>query len=435
VQTVLIGLNGRVGARHGLPFPVWARSTFGVYGANVPALVRAAIAIGWFGIQSYLAATAINLIVATIVPGWEALDGASFLGMPANLWGVVVVYWALNFVVVRKGMVTVRRFASWAGPGIFAVLGVLLVWLVLHADGTGSLFHQESTRYPTTREFLLGGFVPAVSLYIAGSWAAMVLNIADLTRFARSNRQQFWGTMIGLPIGSLVYFGMAAVIVSCVEQLYGQVLWNPTDVLAVVGNPLLSVVGAALLAIATISVNIPANIVSPAYDLTNLFPRWLTFRSAAYISIALGFAYMPWKLMEEPQRLYSVLHDVGAVIGPLTGIMMADYFLIRGQRLDSAQLFSTAGRYRYWVGFNPAALAVLAMSVVLVFSSQLAPGLRDVFEHAWLAGLVIGFLGYAGVAAVARRGSGAVARGLDESAVVDRDPSVESSAVLAALSG
>jgi NCS1 family nucleobase:cation symporter-1 len=294
-------------------------------------------------------------------------------------------------------------------------MAALLVWVVIRAGGAGSLLHQHSARYPTTGGFLAHGFVPAVSLYVAGSWAAMVLNIPDLTRFARSNRQQFWGTMIGLPAASLVYFGMAAVIVSCVEGLYGEAMWNPTDVLAAVGHPALSILGATLLAIATISVNIPANIVSPAYDLTNLLPRWLSFRAAAYVSIVLGFAYMPWRLMKDPETLFSILHNVGAVIGPLTGIMLADYVLLRRQRLDCAQLFSTTGRYRYWAGFNPIALAVLALTLVLLFSAEASSALYWAYEHAWLVGVSVGFVGYSLAAAIALRGSGPIARGLSAS--------------------
>lgn len=412
VQTVLIGLNGRVGARYGLPFAVWARSAFGVYGANVAALARGAVAVGWFGIQSYLAATAINLLVATVVPGWERVGHGSFLGMAPGLWAVVVGYWLLNFVVVRNGMGTIRRFESWAGPAIFVVMAVLVVWVVARAGAAGPLLHQHASRYPTTSDFLTHGFVPAVSLYVAGSWAAMVLNIPDLTRFARSNRQQFWGTMIGLPAASFVYFGMAAVIVSSVQQLYGETLWNPIDVLAMIGNPALSIVGAALLAIATLSVNIPANIVSPAYDLTNLMPRLLTFRTAAYVSILLGFLIMPWQLMSSPETLYSILHNIGVVIGPITGIMLADYFLVRRQRLDCAQLFSTEGRYRYRAGFNPVALTVLVLDFALLLGAEASSSLHPVYEHAWLVGVSIGFIAYAAAAGLARRGTGPVARGL-----------------------
>jgi NCS1 family nucleobase:cation symporter-1 len=412
VQTALIGLNGRVGAHYGLPFAVWARSAFGVYGANVAALARGAVAVGWFGVQSYLAATAINLLITTVVPGWGRVGHSSFLGMAPSLWAVVVGYWLLNFVVVRNGMGTIRRFESWAGPAIFVVMAILLVWVVVRAGGAGSLLHQHAARYPTTSDFLAHGFVPAVSLYIAGSWAAMVLNIPDLTRFARSNRQQFWGTMIGLPAASLVYFGMAAVIVSAVQRLYGQTLWNPTDVLATIGNPALSIVGATLLAIATISVNIPANIVSPAYDLTNLLPRLLTFRTAAYLSIVLGFLAMPWQLLSSPETLYSVLHNIGVVIGPITGIMLADYFVIRRQRMDVAQLFSSMGRYRYRAGYNPVALTVLALVVALLLAAEASSRLHDVYEHAWLVGVSTAFIGYTAAAGLARRGSGPVALGL-----------------------
>lgn len=412
IQTVFIGLNGRVGARFGLPFAVWARSAFGVYGANIAALLRGLVAIGWFGIQSYLAATAINLLLSTVVPGWSALGHGGFLGMPANLWITMVVYWALNFLVLRHGMRTVRHFASWAGPAIFVVMAILLIVVVTNAHGLGTLISQPSLKYPTFGSFMGKAFFPAVSLYIAGSWASMVLNIPDLTRFAHSNRGQFWGTMIGLPAASLLYFGMAAIIVSAVKEIYGKVYWNPTDVIGAVGNPWLSVFGAALLAVATISVNIPSNIVSPAYDITNLLPKFMTFRRAAYISIIVGFVYMPWKLMENPATLYGVLDNIGVVLGPITGIMIADFYVMRRRRLDVPALFRANGRYRYWSGFNPLSLGTLVLVCAFLFTGESVSAIGWAYEYAWPAGVGFGFAVYYLASWLSRRGDGRIAVGL-----------------------
>lgn len=400
IMTAVIGLNGWVGARYGIPFAVWVRSTFGVYGANIAAMVRALIAIGWFGVQSYLAATAVNLLFTTVIPGWKGLDG-TWLSMPTNLWITMIVYWVFNFLVLRKGMHSVRRFESWAGPAVFVVMAALVVWALTTAHGGGVLLNQPS-KYQSVGDFLAGGFFPALALYIAGSWASMVLNISDLTRFARSNRGQFWGTMIGLPAASLVYFGMAAIIVSATEEIFGKAYWNPTDVIAAVGNPTFKVIGALLLALATISVNIPANVVPPAYDLTNLVPRFITFKRGAAIAMIAAFVYMPWKLMANPATLYSILNNLGVLLGPITGIVIADFFVVRKRRLDVAALYRTHGRYRATGGFNITGLAVLAAVSGLLFLAEFYPPMKPLYDYAWFVGVGFGFVVHVIVARAAR---------------------------------
>ncbi|NDZ78684.1 NCS1 family nucleobase:cation symporter-1 [Streptomyces sp. SID10853] len=419
VQTFVIGLNGRIGARFGIPFAVWARSAFGTFGSNIVALLRAVTAIGWFGVQSYLAATACNLLLDNVVPGWGSLGRTGWLGMPANLWITMVIYWAFNFLIVRHGMDAVRRFETWAGPMVFVVMAVLLIWAVSRAGGTGTLLTAPSAH--STHWFWTVAFGPAVATYIAGSWSTTVLNIPDLTRFARSNRGQFWGTMVGLPIASLLYFSMAAVIVSTVKELYGKTYWNPTDVLGAFGNPVLSAVGALLLATATISVNIPANVISPAYDLTNLLPGMLTFRRGAYISIAAGFVCMPWKLMASSQTLFSVLDNLGAVLGPVTGILLADFLVLRRRTLDVPALYRRSGRYRAWAGFNPVGLGVLAAVVAFLFTAQAVAPLHWVFTYAWFTGVALGFLLHLAVGLACRTAGGPLAAALTPAGTTGAD--------------
>ncbi len=392
IQTLLIGINGRVGARYGIPFPVWARSAFGIYGANIPALIRGLVAIGWFGVQSFLGATAINVLLSAAVGSWKDLGHTSVLGAPLNLFIAMVIYWAINLLVINHGMETVRRFESWAGPMIFVVMVVLVIWAVSSAHGFGPMFAMHSKF--STGVFLTEKFVPMVALYISGSWATMVLNIPDLTRFARSNRGQFWGTMIGLPVATFVFYAMAGVIVSATEAIYGKVIWNPSDILMAIGIPALTIIGAILLGIATISVNIPANIVSPAYDLTNLFAKHLSFKKSAVIAIAISFVYMPWRLMQNPTVLYGLLGNIGAVLGPVTGIIMADYLVIRQQRIDVHELYREFGRYRSKGGFNLVALITLAVVSGIIFLGEFDKSVGWLYNYSWFIGLIVGFFGY-----------------------------------------
>ncbi|KAF0964732.1 cytosine permease [Rhodococcus sp. T7] len=181
--------------------------------------------------------------------------------------------------------------------------------------------------------------LPGIALFISASWATMVLNLPDITRYARSNRAQMTGLFYGLPLATLVFYAMAAIVVSGTRAATGELIWNPADVLVAINNPVVSIIGAISIAVATMSVNLAANIISPAFDFTNLFPKFLTFKRAAVLSIIAGFAFMPWKLMENPDTLFSVLNNVGAVIGPATGILIADYYIVRRGRLDIPALY------------------------------------------------------------------------------------------------
>lgn len=385
VQTLLMSLTGRVGARHGIPFAVWARTAFGQKGANFPAVLRGLIAVGWFGVQSYLGATAVNLMVATVVPAWKGLTNPVILGAPTNLFISMVLYWAVSFIALRDGIDTIRRFQQWAGPLVFLVLIPPFIWAIVQAGGLGPIFSGPST-YAGTPDFLIHGLMPGVALFISGSWATMVLNYPDLTRFARSNRKQFKGTLIGLPLGSLVFYGMSAVIVSGTQVASGKTLWNPSDILAEIGNPVLSFVGALVIALATMSTNVAANLVSPAYDFTNALPKVLTFKRAGAIAIILGFVYMPWLIMDTP-AFTAIMNNIGAIAGPATGILLADYYLIRRERIDVRSLYTPGLRYRSVNWWNVAAL-VIATTVLI--SGQFIPGLMFLYEYAPLLGIVMG---------------------------------------------
>ncbi len=393
IMTILIGLNGRVGSRHGIPFAVWSRSAFGVFGANIPAVTRGFVAIGWFSVQSYLGSTAINVLFEVTIPYWKEVGSTSLLGAPTNLMIAMIIYWMINIFVVKKGMDAVRRFENWAGPMVFIVLAFLLVWVIKGAGGLGPILHTPS-KFKNMNEFILVSFIPMIALYISGSWATMVLNISDITRFARSNKEQFWGTMIGMPLASFVFYFMSAVIVSCGAAIFGKTLWNPADILLEINNPILSICGAILLAIATISVNIPANIVSPAYDLANLLPRVFNFKRGAIFSIILSFMFMPWIFMKNPEAFYGIINNAGALIGPATGIIMADFFIIRKQKLDVLEMFKVNGAYRYVKGFSPIALGVLFLSTVTIFVGEFVPHVEWLYKYAWFVGLALGFVFY-----------------------------------------
>ncbi|QBJ96050.1 allantoin permease [Rhodococcus sp. ABRD24] len=403
IQMGLMGLTGRVGSRYGIPFAVWARSTFGVLGANIPAALRGVVAIGWFGVQSYLGATAINVLLETSFSAWR--DWNTVVGGVAmNLWVSMIIYWALNLLLIRHGMETIRRFEGWAGPLIFVVMVPLVVWSFMQMDGLGPIFDQGS-QFGSSSDFLLHGLLPGVALFISASWATMVLNLPDITRYAKSNRAQVTGLFYGLPLATLVFYAMAAIVVSGTQAATGELLWNPADVLVAIDNPWVSIIGAICIAVATMSVNLAANIISPAFDFTNLFPKFLNFKRAAVLSILAGFAFMPWKLMESPDTLFSVLNNVGAVIGPATGILIADYYLVRRGRLDVPALYRRGSQYEGYRGYNWWTLGVLIAMSVFCILGQWIPAIGWAYEYAAVLGVVLGFAGYFAILPLARRSS------------------------------
>lgn len=398
VQTLLMSLTGRVGAKHGLPFAVWARTAFGQKGANLPAVLRGLIAVGWFGVQSYLGSTAVNLMISTVIPPFKDLTQPVILGAPLNLLISMVLFWGASFLCLRDGIESIRRLQQWAGPLVFIALIPPFIWAVVSAGGFGPIFSGPS-RFESMGAFLLMGLLPGVALFISGSWATMVLNYPDLTRFAQSNRKQFMGTLLGLPLGSLVFYGMSAVIVSGTQVVTGKTLWNPADILAEINNPIMSFVGAGVIAIATMSTNVAANLVSPAYDFTNALPKIFTFKRAGAFAIIAGFAYMPWLIMDSP-AFTTIMNYIGAIAGPATGILLADYYLIRRQRIDIDALYTPGQRYHAYNWWNIGAL-VIATTFIIV--SQMIPGLGFFYAYAPLLGILLGMALCLAFAPLARR--------------------------------
>jgi NCS1 family nucleobase:cation symporter-1 len=404
IQLGLLTITGRVGARHGITFAVWSRSAFGVYGANVPALIRGAVAIAWGGVQIFLGATALNALLGAVFTNWTNLHDNVAFGVGADLWIAMIAFWLIHYLVFRHGMETIRRFETWAGPLVILVMVPLTIWAIAKAGGIGPVFDAKS-KFDGAGAFIFGagGLLAAVAVYISGSWSTMVLNYPDLTRFARSNREQSLGTLIGLPVASVFFYGMATIVVSCTQEITGKALWNPADILVVTGNRPLIAIGAILLIIATLSVNVAANLVSPAYDITNLAPRIFTFRRAGYLAITLAFVYMPWKLMEDADTLFKVLNNVGAFLGPATGILLVDYLAVRRQRLDVDDLYRLNGRYHGYKGFNIPALAVLVVATVIVLVGEFADSVAWLYTYSWFTGLALGAILYSLTVLVVKR--------------------------------
>ena len=382
IVLVPILLNAHPGTRYGIPFPVLVRASFGTLGANVPALLRAIVACGWFGIQTYIGGEAVKTFLVALWPAFGELGGgASLLGLSVPSALTFFVFWALNIFIIYRGMNAVRVFENWAAPLVLVMAMALLVWVVRRAGGLGPMLETPS-RFSTLADFW-PVFVPSLTGMV-GFWATLSLNIPDFTRFGKGQREQIVGQALGLPTTMVAFSAIGVVITSACQSILRGVdpakLWDPVFVLsqltsgvALPGHtaPLIAsdstraivaLVSLFGVGVATVSVNIAANVVSPANDFANLAPRLISFKTGGLITGILGIAMMPWKLLASADAyIFNWLIGYSALLGPIAGIMIADYWLLRRTELDVADLYRLQGRYGRinWVAIVALVVGVL----------------------------------------------------------------------------
>ncbi|MFZ5446477.1 MAG: NCS1 family nucleobase:cation symporter-1 [Myxococcota bacterium] len=432
IVLVPILLNAHPGTKYGIPFPVLARASFGTKGANVPAVLRAIVACGWFGIQTFIGGEAVKTFVEALWPGYAHLGGgASFLGLSLPSALTFLAFWALNIVIILKGMNAVKVFENWAAPLVLVMAAVLLVWAVGRAGGVGPMLEQPS-RFATFGEFWKV-FVPSLTGMV-GFWATLSLNIPDFTRFGRGQREQMLGQTLGLPTTMLAFSAMGVVITSAAQAILKNVdvskLWDPVFILAQLTSatppagldaPLLASAGTRLVVavisllgvgIATISVNIAANVVSPANDFANLAPRLISFKTGGVITGVLGILMLPWRFLASADTyIFNWLIGYSALLGPIAGIMIVDYWVLRRRELDVADLYRPHGRY---AGFNVMALVALGVGVLpnvpgFLKSAGFLTGEKNFFDelyvYAWFVGVALAGAVYFGLMRALRPGA------------------------------
>lgn len=371
-------VNSIAGAKYGVPFPVLLRASFGYNGVQIPVIIRGFVAIFWFAVQTYLGSLAVGLILGTFIPGWSSLD-FSILGMGLNGWISFLVFWALHAYVILHGMERIKFFELWAGPLVIVMGLALVVWAVGVAGGVAPLFSQPSTLSPAE-------FWPLFAISVTGLisvWSTLVLNIPDFTRFSRSQKDQLVGQAIGLPMTTIIFSVMSIAITAGSTIAFGRPISAPDQLLLAFNNPVVLLIGAITILIATLSVNVAANIVSPAYDLVNLFPRRLNFVRAGIISIFIGFLFVPWLWMDQPDAIFRVLGYIGGALGPVAGIMIADFYLVRRRNYDIGSFYTKTGDYEYQNGWNPKALIATALGVLVAFIGLVVPALSILLSYSW----------------------------------------------------
>jgi NCS1 family nucleobase:cation symporter-1 len=377
-------LNAHAGTRYGIPFPVFARASFGVLGANVPAILRALVACGWFGIQTWIGGEAINAMLIALAPGWQ-----HFQFGPAICFGF---FWLLNVLVILRGIETIRFLQGVSAPFLLLIGLALLLWAKGKAGGFGPMLAAPS-KFHSFAEFFRF-FVPSLT-GVVGFWATVSLNIPDFTRYARSQRDQMVGQALGLPATMTFYSFIGIAVTSATLIIFGEALWDPVAVLSRLGHPWAVVLAMIALLMATLNVNVAANVVSPANDFSNLSPRRISFRTGGLITCVMGIVMQPWKLMSSyGNYIFGWLVGYSGFLGPIAGVLICDYFVIRQKNLSTQDLYQRGGLYEYSSGVNWQAIASLAAGAGVAFVGLFVPALRVLYNYAWFVGFAVSFFAY-----------------------------------------
>jgi len=396
-------LNAHAGTKYGIPFPVYCRASFGILGANIPALLRALVACGWFGIQAWIGGWAIFTILAQFFPSWKTLSDTP-LGINVAELGCFLFFWSINILVIYKGIESIRILLNIKAP-LLLVLGLCLLWWAYNrAGGFGAMLDQPSqfeAGQPKAGQFW-AFFVPALTANV-GFWATLSLNIPDFTRYAYSQRDQVVGQAVGLPTTMGLYSFIGVAVTSAAFVIYGEdpTLWDPVVLLSRFENKAVLVLAMFALCLATLATNIAANVVSPANDFAHVWPKKINFRVGGYITGAIGIIMMPWKLVEDPTGyIFKWLVAYSSLLGAVGGVLIADYFVLRRARLDLRGLYEKSGPYWFTGGFNFLAVVALGLGIApcipgfigTVTTIKVPQIWLDLYHYAWFISFGISFL-------------------------------------------
>ena len=397
-------LNAHAGTKYGISFPVLCRASFGVKGANVPAILRALVACGWFGIQTWIGGLALNTLLTAAFPAWGAV--------PGNVAVSFAVFWLVQVWVILKGLEGIKRLEGAAAPLLLAGGALLLVWAVRSGGGLGNVL-DESVRLQSGSTPFWQLFPAAVTANV-GYWATLSLNIPDFTRYARSQRSQALGQALGLPASMTAVAFIGVAVTSATLVVFGEAIWDPVALIARIGSTPTIILGALLVVLAQLTTNMAANVVSPANDFSSLAPRRISYVTGGLITAVIGILMMPWKLYADAAAyIFTWLIGYSSLMGAIGGILIADYWALRGRQLSTADLFKLDGKYSYKGGVNRRAIAVLIVSVLPVIPGFLraatTPGgqvanpnvLDTVYTYAWFVTFGLSFILYM---IVSRRG-------------------------------
>ena len=390
-------LNAHAGTKYGVSFPVLCRASFGVRGANVPAILRALVACGWFGIQTWIGGVALNTLLVAAWPGWASVSG--------NVWMSFAAFWLVQVWLIVTGLEGIKKLESWSAPLLLAGGVLLLMWAIRNGGGLGYILSESSRLRTSSTPFWQ--LFPAALTANVGYWATLSLNIPDFTRYARSQRSQALGQALGLPATMTAFAFIGVAVTSATIVLFGEPIWDPVALIARIGSKPVVVFGALVVMPAQLTTNMAANVVSPANDFSSLAPRRISYVAGGLITAAIGILMMPWKLYADAAAyIFTWLIGYSSLMGAIGGILIADYWIVRRRELVLADLFKIDGRYAYHRGVNWTAVAVLIVSILPVLpgflraaatpGGQVAePTLWDsLYTYAWFVTFGLSFVLY-----------------------------------------
>ena len=407
VLTVLLGnlivlvpmiLMGHAGAKYGIPFPVLARASFGTRGAHIPAIARSLVACGWFGIQTWIGGFAIYQVLGAL--GWYDIAADTsvvpFLGITTMQFTCFMAFWVLNFLIVLRGIDCIKWLESWAAPFLIAMGLAMLIWAAVKVGGITQMFPPA----PEDSAPFWPMFFPQLTAMV-GFWATLSLNIPDFTRYCKSQKDQALGQLIGLPTTMTLFSFIGIAVTSATIVIFGSAIWDPIELVGKLGSTAAVVIALIALTVATLSTNIAANVVSPANGFANLSPRNISFRTGGIITCIIGIVIMPWRLYNDlGEYIFTWLIGYSALLGPIAGIMICDYFVVRRMRLNSDALYDAKGEY---AGFRMSTVVILIIAVLpnlpgfinAAFKTDLFPELfNSIYSYAWFVGITIAFVLY-----------------------------------------
>ncbi|MER7277027.1 NCS1 family nucleobase:cation symporter-1 [Dactylosporangium sp. NPDC000244] len=387
----------------GVPYPVINRVAFGVLGANVPAIIRGSIAVAWYGIQTYLASAALDVVVLKLWPGlapYADVDRWGLFGLPLLGWCSYALLWVLQAAVFWTGMETIRRFIDFCGPAVYVVMAVLAGYLIYKAGwGAIDLSLGEVRYHGLDAVPVMLGAIALVVSYFSGP----MLNFGDFSRYGKSFGSVRTGNLLGLPVNFLAFSILVVVTSSLTIPIFGELITDPVQTVARIDSTFAIVLGALTFTIATIGINIVANFISPAFDFSNVSPQRISWRAGGMIAAVGSVLITPWNLYNNPDVIHYTLEILGAAIGPLFGVLIADYYLVRRQKVDVDAMFTMSpdGKYWYRKGYNPPALIATAAGAVVAVVPVLwsgGPGMHTTAQYSWFIGMALGLLVYLGLA-------------------------------------
>lgn len=383
----------------GVPYPVMCRSAFGVLGANIPAIIRGLIAVAWYGIQTFLASAALDVVLVKLFPGlapYAVVDDYGFLGLSLLGWGSYLLLWVVQACVFWRGMESIRKFIDFCGPAVYVVMFLLCGYLIAKAGWSAIDLKLGAVKYTgwASVPVMLGAIALVVS-YFSGP----MLNFGDFSRYGKSFAAVRRGNLLGLPVNFLLFSLLVVITASLTVPVYGELITDPVATVARIDSTFAIVLGALTFTVATIGINIVANFISPAFDFSHVSPQKISWRAGGMIAAVGSILITPWNLYNNPEVIHYTLEVLGAFIGPLFGVLIADYYLVRKQRVIIDDLFtmSETGTYWYRKGYNPAAIIATAVGAIIAVIPVLAKdvtGMYTAAQYSWFIGCGLGFLAY-----------------------------------------